>query len=119
MPNKNTSQQESIRMSLHQFLGGLLQICPDREAAIAVILEELTKISRVSPENDNSNFHTDMVKPILKSAVYIITIRHNILLEDTKQAFGTDNSKWPKPVRKSILEQKQLVDSLNDYIDQL
>lgn len=118
MDNFNQTQ-EAIRMSLYQFLGGLLHLCPDRESAIAVMLEELTRISRINPDDDNSNYNTDMIKPILKSAVYIITIRHNTLLEDTKQAFGTDNSKWPKPVKKSILEQKQLVDSLNDYIDQL
>ncbi len=119
LSNSIPPYQESIRMSLYQFLGGLLQVCPDRESTVAVMLEELTKIARITPEDNNSNFHNDMIKPILKSAVYILTIKHNILLEDTKKAFGNNNDAWPKPVRKSILEQKQLVDSLNEYIDQL
>jgi hypothetical protein len=106
-------------MSLYQFLGGLLQSCPDRESSVAVILEELTRIARITPEDDKSNFHNDIIKPIIKSVVYILTIKHNILLEDTKQAFGDSNTLWPKPVKESILEQKQLINSLNEYIDKL
>lgn len=106
-------------MALYQFFGGIIEQTKDREQTTAIVLEELVKFSRLDPDDETSGFFLDMIKPILKSVVYIITIRHNILLEDTKQAFGTDNSKWPKPVEKSILEQKQLVDSLNDYIDQL
>ena len=119
MPNKNAPQQESIRMSLHQFLGGLLQICPDREAAIAVILEELTKISRIRPENDNSNFHTDMIKPVLRSTIYILTIRFNKLLEDTINAFGEDKQFWPEPVKNTLDNDRQLIEMFNKYIDQL
>lgn len=119
MPNKNTSQQESIRMSLHQFLGGLLQLCPDREAAIAVILEELTKISRIRPEDDNSNFHVDMIKPILRSAIYILTIRFNNLLNDTIKVFGEDKQFWPEPVKNTLDNDRQLIEMFNKYIDQL
>lgn len=111
-----SNSQESIRMSLYQFIGGLIQICPDREAAIAVILEELTKISRIDPTKDNSNFHNDMIKPILKSVQYIVTIRYNNLLNDTNQAFG-DN--WPKPVKDSLDNDKLLIDLLTNYINQL
>lgn len=111
--------QESIRASLYQFLGGLLQLCPDREAAIATLLEELTKISRIRPENDNSNFHSDMIKPILKSAVYILTIRFNDLLNDTIKAFGEDKTFWPEPVRNTLDNDRQLIEMFNKYIDQL
>ena len=119
MSNKYTPNQEAIRMSLYQFLGGLLQLCPDREAAIAVILEELTKISRIRPEDDNSNFHTDMIKPILRSAVYILTVIFNNLLNDTTKAFGEDKQFWPEPVKNTLDNDRQVIEMFNKYIDQL
>ena len=115
----NTSSQEAIRTSLYQFLGGLFQLCQDREASIAAILEELTKISRLKPEDDNSTFHTDMIKPILRSAVYILTIRFNTLLNDTTKAFGEDKQLWPEPVRNTLDNDRQLIEMFNKYIDQL
>ena len=115
----NTPSQESIRTSLYQFLGGLLQLCPNREASIAAILEEITKISRIRPEDDNSTFHSDMIKPILRSAMYILTIRFNILLNDTTAAFGEDKQFWPEPVKKTLDNDRQLIEMLNKYIDQL
>ena len=119
MPNNYIPTQESIRMSLHQFLGGLIGLCPDREAAIAVIIEEVTKISRIRPEDDNSNFYTDMIKPILRSTVYILTIKFNNLLNDTIKAFGEDKQSWPDPVKKTLDNDRQLIEMLNKYIDQL
>lgn len=119
MPNNYTPNQESIRMSLHQFLGGLIQLCPDREAAIAVIIEELTKMSRIRPDDDNSNFYTDMIKPTLRSAEYILTIRFNTLLNDTIKAFGEDKQFWPEPVKNTLDNDRQLIEMLNKYIDQL
>ncbi len=119
MSSKYMPNQESIRMSLHQFLGGLLQLCPDRESAIAVILEELTKISRINPEDDNSIFHIDMIKPVLRSAVYILTIRFNNLLDDTIKTFGEDKQFWPEPVRKTLDNDRHLIETFNKYIDQL
>lgn len=119
MSNKYTPNQESIRMSLHQFLGGLLQLCPDREATIAVIIEEITRISRLNPENDESNFYIDMIKPILRASVYILTIRFNTLLNDTIKAFGEDKQFWPEPVKNTLDNDRQLIEMFNKYIDQL
>ena len=116
MSNNN---QESIRMSLYQFIGGLLQLCPDREASIAVILEEITKISRLTPEDDNSNFHNDMIKPILKATAYILSIRYNNLLNDTQKTFGEHKDFWPQPVKNTLDNDKYLIDLLNNYINQL
>ncbi len=115
----NYTYQESIRMSLYQFLGGLFQICPDREATIATMLEELTRFSRITPEEDNSNFHNDMIKPMLKSTAYIITIRYNNLLNDTKITFGENKDLWPKPVKDALDNDNKLIDLLNNYINQL
>lgn len=116
----NFSQtQEAIRMSLYQFLGGLLHLCPDREAAIAVMLEELVRISRINPDKDNSNYNTDMIKPILKSSIYIITVRYNNLLNDTIQAFGEDEKFWPEPVKNTLDNDKQFIEQFNKYIDQI
>lgn len=119
MSTNYTPNQESIRMSLYQFFGGLLQLCPDREAAIATILEELTKLSRQDPDDNNSIFYPDMIKPILKSTAYILTIRFNNLLNDTKKAFGEDKQFWPGPVKNTLDNDKQLIEMLNKYIDQL
>ncbi len=119
MSSKYTPSQESIRMSLYQFLGGLLLLCPDREACIAVILEELTKISRLKPEDDESSFHTDMIKPIFRSAVYILTVRFNTLLNDTIRTFGEDKQFWPDPVRNTLDNDRQLIEMFSKYVDQL
>lgn len=110
------NSQESIRMSLYQFLGGLIQICQDREAAIATMLEELTKIARIEPDKDDSNFNSDMIKPILKSAVYILSVRYNNLLNDANKTFGDNH---PEPVKNTLNNDKQLVEMLNKYIDNL
>lgn len=110
------NSQESIRMSLYQFLGGLIQICQDREAAIAVMLEELTKISRQDPDKDDSSFHSDMIKPILKSTAYILSIRYNNLLNDANKTFGNN---IPAPVKTTLDNDKQLIEMLNKYIEQL
>lgn len=110
------NSQESIRMSLYQFFGGLLQICQDREAAIAVILEELTKLSRQDPDDNNSDFYSDMIKPILKSTAYILSIRYNNLLNDANKTFGNN---IPTPVKTTLDNDKQLIEMLNKYIDQL
>lgn len=110
------NSQESIRMSLYQFLGGLIQICQDREAAIATMLEELTKIARIEPDKDDSNFNSDMIKPILKSAVYILSVRYNNLLNDANKTFGDNH---PEPVKDTLNNDKQLVEMLNKYIDNL
>ena len=112
------NSQDTIRMSLHQFIGGLIQFCPDREAVIAVIVEELTKIARIEPEDNNSQFHTDLIKPILKSTVYVLTIRYNKLLTDTINIFG-EKEKWPTPVKTAIDNDKNLIDSLNEYINKI
>ena len=112
------NSQDAIRMSLHQFIGGLIQFCPDREAVIAVIVEELTKIARLEPEDNNSQFHTDLIKPILKSTAYVLTIRYNKLLTDTINIFG-EKEKWPTPVKTAIDNDKNLIDSLNEYINKI
>ena len=110
------NSQDTIRMSLYQFLGGLIQIYQDREAAIAVIIEELTKLARQDPDDDNSNFYSDMIKPILKSTVYILSIRHNNLLADANKTFGDNH---PEPVKNTLNNDKQLIEMLNKYIEQL
>lgn len=116
MSSNYIPNQESIRMSLYQFLGGLIQLCPDREAAIAVMLEELTKISRQDPEDNGSDFYPDMIKPILKSTAYILTIKYNNLLNDANNTFGDNH---PSPVKDTLDNNRQLIEMLNKYIDQL
>lgn len=115
----NNNNQDSIRMSLHQFFGGLISFCPDREAVVAVIQEELTKIARIDPEDNNSQFHSDLIKPILKSTVYIITIRYNKLFNDAISTFGEDRSYWPNAVILAIEKDKALIETLNKYIEEI
>ncbi len=115
----NNPSSEAIRMSLHQFLGGLIQFCPDREMAIAIIIEELVKISKIHPEDDNSLLYVDMIKPILRSAIYILTIRFNNLLNDSINTFGENKEFWPEAVKTVIDNDRQLIEQFNKYIDQL
>ena len=110
------NSQDSIRMSLYQFLGGLLQICQNREAAVAIMLEELTKLARQDPDDNNSDFYPDMIKPILKSTAYILSIRYNNLLNDANKTFGDD---CPSPIKNTLDDNRQLIEMLNKYIDQL
>lgn len=110
------NSQEAMRASLYQFFGGLLQLCPDREAVVAVIQEELTKLSRQDPDDNNSDFYPDMIKPILKSAAYILTIKYNNLLNDANKTFGDNH---PSPVKRTLDDNRQLIEMLNKFIDQL
>ena len=110
------NSQDSIRMSLYQFLGGLLQICQNREAAVAIMLEELTKLARQDPDDNNSDFYPDMIKPVLKSTAYILSIRYNNLLNDANKTFGNN---IPAPVKTTLDNDKQLIEMLNKYIEQL
>ena len=57
----NNNNQEAIRMSLFQFLGGLTKVCPDNESIVATISEELVRISRIDPALDDSDLHKDMI----------------------------------------------------------
>ena len=116
MPNNYTPNQESIRASLYQFFGGLLQISPNRESAIAIVMEELTRISRQDPDDNNSDFYPDMIKPILKSTVYILSIKYNNLLNDATNTFGDT---YPRPVKDTLDNNRQLIEMLNKYIYQL
>jgi hypothetical protein len=119
MASNYTPNQEAMRASLYQFLGGLAQICPEKEIITAIAAEELVRISRLNPDKDNSDFQVNMIKPILKSAVYTITVRYNNLLNDTKKTFGEDKTFWPQPVAEKLEQDRALIESLNNYINQL
>lgn len=107
-----TNNQETLRASLVQFFGALLISSPNGEVASGIIMEELTKMALT----EEDKFNTDMIKPIFKSVVYILTVRYNKLLSDAKSTF---NSNIPKNVQKSLDSQKELIDQLNKYIGEL
>ena len=111
MSNYNP-HQETIRASLYQFLGGLVMGSPDKESVIALISEELVKIST----KEDETFDNNMIKPILKSVVYILTVRYNNLLKDSTNTFG---HKIPDSITESLNKQKALIDELNIYINNL
>ena len=111
MSNYNP-HQETIRASLYQFLGGLVMGSPDKESVIALISEELVKIST----KEDETFDNNMIKPILKSVVYILTVKYNKLLTDSTNTFGHN---IPNTISESLNIQKELIDNLNEYIKNL
>lgn len=113
------NSQDTIRMSLYQFFGGLLQLTQDKEQTVAIILEELTRISKLDPDDDSSGFYLDMIKPIIKASAYILTINYNKLISDSINAFGEDRNKWPIPVMDGVANELKLIEQLNKYIDKL
>lgn len=104
----------AFRTSLHQFFGASIMTYGDSEAAIAVILEELTKL--ISTDEDISKFNNDLIKPMIKSTHYIVTQRYNHLLQDSKETFQ-DNI--PIPIKLKLDNDKKLIDLLDLYIKQL
>jgi len=107
-----SSPDTTIRASMVQFIGAILSSYPNGEVAMGLVMEELVKLSM----KDNDVFDNDMIKPMLKAVVYILTVRHNKLLEDAKTTF---QSNIPDAIQKSLDSQKELIDSLNKYIGEL
>jgi hypothetical protein len=103
--NNYDPQQETIRSAFHQFLGGVIQCSPNRESVVALIEEELVKIA------------DDDIKPILKAAVYVMTIKYNKALEDAQKAFGKDNI--PSQISNALYKDKHLIKELENYINKL
>ena len=104
----------SLRTALYQFIGSVLISYNNPEQAISIILEEITKV--ISKEGDAKDFDNKTVKPLIKAASFIISQRHDKLLEDSKKAFG-DNT--PKQINDSLNKDKELVEALQDYIKRL
>ena len=104
----------SLRANLYQFFGATLTAYDDSEAAIAVIVEELTKI--ISTDGKTTKFNKELIKPMIKATHYIITQEYNNLLNDSKKTFQ-DNI--PIPVKLKLDNDKKLIDLLDLYIKQL
>lgn len=109
----NNMREEALRGSLYQFLGAVFNSYNSTEQAIAIILEELIK---VITNNDLKSFQNDSIKPILKSAYFILSQKYDKQLEDSNRAF---NNKIPAPIKMKLAQDKQLIDLLNKYIEQL
>jgi uncharacterized membrane protein YheB (UPF0754 family) len=106
--------QNSLRANLYNFLGAILLSYSNKEEAISIITEELVK--SISKEGDAKEFDNKTVKPLLKAASFVISQRHDKLLEDSKNTFG-DNI--PKQINDSLDKDKELVEALQDYIKRL
>ena len=106
--------QNSLRSNLYNFLGAVLLSYPNKEEALSIVIEELTKV--MSKEGDAKEFDNKTVKPLLKAASFVISQRHDKLLEDSKEAFG-DN--LPDFITQSLNRDKELVKSLQEYIKKL
>lgn len=112
--NANNLREETLRASLFQFIGTVLNSYPDPEQAIAVIMEELTKV--VATDEDLKTFNSDLIRPLLKAMYYIIANRHDKLLMDAKETFKENT---PIPVKLKLDNDKQLLALLDNYIKQL
>ncbi len=104
----------AFRTSLHQFFGAALMTYEDSEAAVAVILEELTKL--ISTNEEITQFNNDLIKPMIKSTHYVVTQRYNHLLQDSKETFQNN---IPIPIKLKLDNDKKLIDLLDLYIKQL
>jgi hypothetical protein len=112
--NNVNLREETLRASLYQFIGSVLNSYPDPEQAIAVIMEELTKV--VATDEELKVFNTDLIKPMIKAIYYIITNRYDKLLLDSRNTFKDE---IPIPVKIKLDNDKQLLALLDSYIKQL
>ena len=110
----NNLREETLRASLYQFIGSVLNSYSDPEQAIAIIMEELTKV--VATDNELKEFNNDLIKPIIKATQYIITTKCNKALEDANNTFQND---VPTPIKIRLDNNKHMLDLLNLYIKQL
>ncbi len=110
----NNLREETLRSSLYQFIGTVLNSYPSAEQAIAVIMEEITRV--IAVDDELKTFNPDLVRPMLKAMYYIIANRHDKLLVDSKATFQ-DNI--PIPVKIKLDNDKQLLALLDNYIKQL
>lgn len=110
-----TSNQETLRASMIQFVGAILSNSANGEVGMGLIMEELVKLTMRSDDT----FNNDMIKPMIKAVIYVLTIKYNKLLTDTITAFGEDREKWPTPVVNAINDNKNLIEHLNKYIGEL
>ena len=112
--NNINLREETLRASLYQFIGSVLNSYSDPEQAIAVIMEELTKV--VATDKELKTFNTDLIKPMIKAIYYIMSNRYDKLLIDSKNAFKDE---IPIPVKIKLDNDKQLLALLDNYIKQL
>lgn len=106
--------QNSLRGNLYNFLGAVLISYPNKEEAISIIIEEFVKI--ISKEGDAKTFENNTVKPLLKAASFVISQRHDKLLEDSRETFGAD---IPDFITQSLNNDKELINQLQEYIKKL
>ena len=107
-----TNNQETLRASMIQFVGAILSSSPNGEVAMGLVMEELVKLAM----KDEDSFNNDMIKPMIKAVVYVLTIRYNKLLGDAQTTF---QSNIPETVKQSLDSQKDLIEQLNKYIGEL
>ena len=107
-------REETLRSSLFQFLGVTLNSYDNPEQAMAIFMEEITKVA--STDDDWTSFNNDLIKPIFKTVQYMITARYNKLYSDSKAAFGEN---YPIAVKLKLDNDKQLINLLDLYIKQL
>lgn len=114
--NPNNLKEETLRSSLFQFLGAVISSYPDPAKAIAVVLEELTKLASKNPNDLESGFQPELIKPMIKSVEYITTIRYNNLLKDSQETFKNN---IPEPIQKSLNDDKQMIELIRNYINRI
>ena len=106
--------EEMLRISLHQFFGAALTSAVSGEAGIALIMEELTKLT--STDDELKHFDKKLIKPIIKSVKYVLTQEYNNLLDDSQKTFQNN---IPLPVQAKLDSDKRLIELLDNYIKQL
>ena len=106
--------EDALRINLYQFFGAAIASSVDGEAAMALIIEELTKLT--STDKELQHFDKKLMKPIIKAVHYIITQEYNNLLKDSQKTFQND---IPLPVKAKLDSDRKLIEMLDSYIKQL
>lgn len=106
--------EEMLRISLHQFFGAAIASSIDGEAAMALIIEELTKLT--STDKELQHFDKKLMKPIIKAVHYMMSQEYNNLLEDTQKTFQNN---IPLAIKAKLDSDKNLITMLDSYIKQL
>lgn len=114
--NPNNLREETLRSSLFQFLGAIISSYPDPAQAIAIVLEELVKLASKDPNNLETGFQPELIKPMIKSVEYVTTIQYNNLLKDSQETFKNN---IPEPIQKSLNNDKQMIELIRNYINRI
>lgn len=109
-----TDEQEQIRMSLHQFFGGIITSSNleepqmKRQSLIALVTEELCKFCK----DDKEQIDVVVAKPILRATEFILKQRCNNIVDNLRSTSLDEHE-----IEGMTNELNSLIKSLGKYIN--